>query len=443
VRTAVGLDFSAQAPILVRAARAGRQLRFERLPSLPADRPAFVAASLATHETFVRRLAVPLASADRARKVLPSLLDVQLPFPIEKCVYDFPETAAAGGQTEALAVAARIEDVEAALGRMKTAGFDPLALDHEALALWAQAQEELPATDRSPRAILYIGHDRCALVVGEGSRFLAAHGIRQGAGDLKDEALQGFVARLNQQLRVNLREAADAAFAWALVGPGIDMPGQADAMRRALQRPEGTIFLKFREPGQFLARALAARALRAGPLSCNLRSGALEHPAVVAGRRSAAVRAARWCLAAGLALCALNIGWLMLIKSRDAQAQETLTRLAVELSGLSKVPRGQEVILTQRALDERNERLAPFVEMLAPSATRLVGELLEASIARGVRMTSLSLSRQTVELSGAAPSWEAAEAMSGPLRNHGWRVDLARGEAGADERVPFTARAQK
>ncbi len=99
---AFGIDFSASKSVIVRAVGRGRRVRFEALPALPEQ--VECAAALPTYECFARRIVAPLASAEKARKVLPSLLDVQLPFPIEKCVSLFPEVIAAGAHSDALAV---------------------------------------------------------------------------------------------------------------------------------------------------------------------------------------------------------------------------------------------------------------------------------------------------------------------------------------------------
>ncbi len=298
---AFGIDFSASKSVIVRAVGRGRRVRFEALPALPEQ--VECAAALPTYECFARRIVAPLASAEKARKVLPSLLDVQLPFPIEKCVSLFPEVIAAGAHSDALAVVARVEEVEAALGRLQEQRVDATRLDHEALALWARLCDEVPPRENEIRAVAYLGLDRCALVVGRGARFLGATGSRSPSVDHQ---------RWSSFLRAQLGADADAPFTWALVGPGVAVDSQ-----RALRRPEGTTFLNVNAPDQFLARALAARAISDATLPCNFRSGPLEHPSVRARESRAARLASTACVAASIALIALCGAWRMYLATRD------------------------------------------------------------------------------------------------------------------------------
>ncbi len=429
-KTVYGLDFSERSPVIVRAERAGRGIRQERVTEIPRGERVFVASSLATHEAFARWLAAPLASAEKARKVLPSLLDVQLPFPLEKCVYDFSEVSATSAQqSEALALAARVEDVQAALGRMNRAGFDPAILDHEALALWTQALEESPPHGNELRAILYAGADRSALVLGRGRRFLAAQGSRQSVPDS---------ARIQQFLRVQLGEEANQPFTWAIVGPGAH-----DQIKEILNRPPDTPFLIYKEKATFLARALAHRALQKGPFRCNLRQGPAEHPQMALVRANEHLGAFQLCMAAAVALCIVNLAWMFFLGQRESRVQQELSGLAAELSGLPKVPKGQEVMIAERALEERTPRLAPFAEMFRPSTVEFLGSLLSASAKAGLRLNALSLKSESLALSGSAPNWAASDTLVPAIMQAGWTVNLNRGDVGVDERIPFTVEATR
>ena len=111
----IGIDWSSGRIRLARARKRGRRVECFPIGEAAPGEAAWsallararadgilVSAQVPAHATVVRFITAPLASRGKALKVLPSLLDVQLPFPLEKCRFellDVHETAL--GQTEA------------------------------------------------------------------------------------------------------------------------------------------------------------------------------------------------------------------------------------------------------------------------------------------------------------------------------------------------------
>lgn len=84
-RRACGVDLVADRLLVVPAVRRGRSGHWENpISSAPTGwrppRDAVVVGCLLQRESFTRWLTVPLAAAAKARRVLPSLLDIELPF---------------------------------------------------------------------------------------------------------------------------------------------------------------------------------------------------------------------------------------------------------------------------------------------------------------------------------------------------------------------------
>ena len=310
--TSYGIDFSAGHLTVVKCVRARKStvhspqldqdaaalpegLRGE-MDAAAAAGHAIVATGMPVHETVTRWLETPISSAAKARKVLPSLLDIQLPFPLESCLYDFIEfRRGAERGIDALAVAARTQDVVARLGACRGAGFDPARLDHEGLALWSQSIREMPAERNAVRLVVYLGHDRTALVLGQGETFQAAHSIRVGIRDLfpagadaDPNRLRSFAARVQQILHSQTTEPDHGNLQWVWTGLGAARPDALKALQSALSGQGVSRHLAHREPATFLARALGERALEPGPLPCNFRTGALAHPLEARQRAAAA-----------------------------------------------------------------------------------------------------------------------------------------------------------
>jgi hypothetical protein len=473
-RNAYGVDLSGERLLVCRGAAAKRSA-FElaadidrRAPS-PADVEilariraeaeagrAVVAACLPLHDSFARWLQAPFPSIKKTRKVLPSLLDVRLPFPLERCVFDLPVLQRLpDGRSEALAAAALAEGVASFLERLREGGIDPEIVDHEGLALWTQALAEKPPSPGALRVVVYLGEDHTALVIGRGERFLSAHAIRAGSRELAEPrragddgkraaALKNLGLKMHQVVLSQMPEEERERAAWLWTGPGADQAALIQDIRRAAGLPDATMPAVLRDPAWFLARACAARALARGPLPCNLRTGSLVHPRVAGRREAAGRRAVAACLAAGLALCAVNSAWLIALDRRKQSLQDRLSAVAHELAQSARVPRGQEVTVAERAVAERRLAIAPFVESFSPSPATLLSDMLQVCRQNGLELGSADLQRGSVELAGSAADWKSCEVLSRFLAGQGWLAsEPERSDAGADERVHFVVRASR
>jgi hypothetical protein len=435
-----GVELAGPRVILVRARGARSEpiadpaaLRDTLARDLAAGRARLVAAAGA-HESVLRRLVVPLAAADKARRVLPSQLDVALPFPLESCVYAFPQVEPAGdGQTEALAVAVRRTEWEALLCRHTEALAEPTDLDHEGLALWEEALHAAGSTTPAGlHGVLHVAHDHVTLALGRGERLLATPALRRG-----DESLAALLARFTPTLRALLPGEADAACPWLLTGPGLNTRGAAAELQAA--RP-GSADRVAAEPATFLTRALVRRAAGRGRWPCNLRQGADEHPAVRRRRARQAARAQALALAAGLVLLVGSLVGRSWLQRETAQAHEALNREAMQVTGLSRVPRGQEVELVRRALADQGKREDVFLAAVSGSTLELVTRLSAAAREAGATLDRLRLEGSVFELAGRSTDHAAGERLVAALAAQGWNSELLRGEAAAGEPLAFTVK---
>jgi hypothetical protein len=195
-----------------------------------------------------------------------------------------------------------------------------------------------------------------------------------------------------------------------------------------------------REPAAFLARALARRAGGSCALPCTLRRDAGEHPALRRRREQSLARAQIIALAAGLALLIGALAWQTWLDRRTEGLRAELNRQAVALTGLSRVPRGQELELARRALAERGRRSDPFLAAVSGSTLDLVTRRSAATREAGATQDRRQGEGPAFELVGRAPDRAAGERLVAALAAQGWNSELSQGEAGADARTPFTVK---
>jgi hypothetical protein len=407
--------------------------------ALQGDIPCVV--SLAPRESFTRWLEAPFAGLGKAARVFPSLLDIQLPFALEECVYCLLDTQRRAGRTvRALAAGAREETLGSRIEAMQGLGLDPVVIDHEGLALWTQSLREIPPAggDAATRVVVNLGGAHTTLAIGEGGEFARAHSLR-----VPDATRIGRLVRahFDCSTRASRGDASasqqSGAIEWLWAGPGTS--DSTAALQEELQRDWRGRHRTHLEPNTFLARALATRALIPGPLRCDLRTGVLRHPTVAARQGKRATRLALLFLASGLVLCSGNLLLQQRIGASRAGMQRAFHAKASRLAGASLgEARGEQAVrIVATSLADRKARLRPFLDAFEPSLTGILSGAMRIGKRHGLSYEALLLDRDMVDIRGAAPTWTSCDELTGFLRQAGYTVKLSREEALVNDTVPF------
>ena len=387
--------------------------------------------------TAVRRLRAPFASVRKAAKVWPALLDVDLPFPVESAACSYGAPRVENGGTAALAAALRRSDLETFLETCRAAGADPTHCDAEALALWSQHVAEAPPVRADGvRALVWLGAEHVVVARGRGAEFMAAHVLRASplAGDPQAFAAL-WAGRARQILATHLAETAATELDLWWTGPGAEDEARLADLRRALPADVACRHETHRQPASFLARALARRA--ADGSGVNFRSGIDAHPAVVRAESRDRRRAYLGVAAAALLVLALNLGEAVARRGHLAAVQRDLAALARSVAG-EAVPRGQEILMVERAISRRDEETKPFRIARDPAGMEAqLARVLEEATALGVEISQLGLSPAAISLRGAAPNQPVFETFAERLEAGGWSVQSEASGTAPDGRPQF------
>lgn len=396
------------------------------------------AGCLAVQESLTLWLNSPLASRAKAEKVLPALLDIQLPFPVEDCLYQFVEfRRTPEGTVSALVCAARREAIQACLERYQAQGTDPMLLDHEGLALWTQGLVEWPAEPRRHRVLIYLANDHATLVIGCGKRYGNAHSLQMPASPTPNDDL---INRLQLILHAGL--PADTGVQWLFCGAHTGEAAMVEMLHRSLTSVWPGPLTLIAEPAAFLARALCARALKRGPLRCNLRQQNFTHPAVRRAADARARAAAAVILIAGILLAGFSFTSRLLGERRFNRIKSEIAAVAGELAPGVTIPYGWEIPEVQKAWEKQAPQTAPFLDAFTPSLAVRLAEVIKAGQASAVRFETLSLKRNRLILTGVAEDWDQCGQLEQRLKALGYTVKLERQEAVAEAEVRFTVNAE-
>ncbi len=425
---AYGLDLSASPPRCCRMAARGTPKAVPwPLPETVRREIESGAAALAVAApaalTVVRRMEAPFASVRKAARIWPSLLDMDLPFPVEAAQCDFAPAETLDGKAVTLACAIRRSDLGALLRDVSDRGIAPAFCDAEAPALWSQHLRETPPVDAArPVMLVHAAAGHLSVLCGRGHRLERVHVLRT-APDRLEPAL--WLARFRRLCAAPETDGGTPATVWWSGGD----ESVLDRLRGAL---EGALPLRHathREPDLFLARALATRAV--GGHCTAFLSGDFLQPAL-ARRRSRRGRAlALAAIAVSLAVLALNtaIRWRFRAERDDLQRQLASTAAALVDGPL--VP-GQEVLMAERALADAEPGWEAVRAALAPDTHGMQAlERLRGLAGRGVQFTRVAWTPAGLEIAGNAPSPQSLEGLPG------WAPDVSVQPAGEDGRVAF------
>jgi hypothetical protein len=376
-------------------------------------------------QTVIRRLRAPFASIQKAGKVWASLLDVELPFPVESALCSYGAPRIDKGGTVATAAAIRKGDLAAFDETCRTAGFIPTHCDAEALALWDQQTVEVPPVrGELPRAIVWLGADHVMVARGRGVDFMAAHVLRASPLADSPDGRQAFdvlwATRARQILAAHLAETGGTEMDLWWAGPGAEDEVRVARLRNALPGEFAIRHETHRQPASFLARALARRA--AEDTGVNFKTGELTHPALLRLQARNRQQAYLGAIAAAVLVLLLNGGETILRKNRAAALQRELTATAQSIVG-EPIPLGQESLLVERAISRRDEETQPFRNAMDAEGVegRLARAIAEAG-ALGVEISRLAMSSAAIAIEGSAPSIQAIEGLVERLRGQGWAV---------------------
>ena len=382
-----------------------------------------VAAALPSTACVTRVLETPLKSKAKALRVLPSLLDIQLPFALEDCVYGFSTIRRIPTGTASIACAARKGDIEEALSNLNRQGVDPAHLYPEPFVLWQQALRESTFATGEPAALLFVSTQHYTLILGDGPHMISTHGGRLDAeGNLPEATLV--------QL---LRRAGPTRHRWLICGPG--NPALLEHLQKACSTHGAAQVAQ--DPANMLPKALAAAALEPSGSVPDFRSGPFEHPMVQQNQNRDLVKSGLLYGLAGLILAVTSLGTLFVKKATWQESRSDLVARATRFTGYAPQP-GMEVLEAERAVEAMQPELMAFKAVYSPGPISTLDTWLRTAQQAGLKLNRISIQTDTTELAGVSPAWEDSEALLVAVQARYPDARLVREDAGRDEQIHFT-----
>ena len=422
---AYGVDPNDGSPIVIACKRSSGRLSYSPATMDNLNQEGAVIATCPTaRESLTRWIHSPLKQHAKAIRVLPSLLDVQLPFPLEDCQFSFAQLRSTPTGIEALAVATRNSGIADHLAELPV---NPQVIDQEGLALWTQALHEATGPAIGLRIIIHLSASHLTIVLGQDDDFLSAHTLSHDNPQ-----------RIERLIRPRLTTGTPVTWVWT--GAGTADPQRVSSLKQGLEEIAPGTSQAIDTPAEFLARALATRALIAGNLRTNLRGGPFIHPAMASNQTTSTAGAAILCLIAGLLMTGVSVRCDQVIDDRHSDIHDTFKTLAESVSGASIGPlKGSTAMNFVTTEFEARSTAAPFfAHMTRAKLSRSLDELLREGKRLDVRFNRLSLDTDAIYLSGTCGDWDHVDTLAAFTRDLGWNVTFSRQELPENERITFT-----
>ena len=368
-----------------------------------AGRGAWIASALPAQQHVLKMLEAPFANAAKASKVFASLLDLELPFPLESCRTAFlVPRRTAEGRVATLAAAARNEDVAALLGALRDAGLAPATMDLEGLALWDEWQRRDVESFKAAAGILAVLEPgRLVVLCSRGGAF-ADLGVYRF--DPSGSPAPELATRILRKLR---SLPGFDRWTWAWAGPESANAPLCQAIETELAGDADLPpFRRIADGETLLESALARRLMTRGSARCNLLDASEASPALAAALRRRDCAALTWMAAAGAALLALSTAWLVHAGRMSRGAQERVDRAFTALTGQPNLQRGAEVLVAERMATAGANRA--FEQAFEPGAELLLRELLRAGLGQAAAFHRIEWSDGRLTARGTVPDPAAA-----------------------------------
>ena len=404
---------------------------------------AWLASALPVHLGIVRKLSAPFPSESKALKVFPSLLDIDIPFPLEQCDYAFLQPQhTPSGHVETTALAVRHEELDAFLDEFEKLNVRPSYVDHEGLVLWTQCLLEQPVSAAGDtRIVVWLGRTRTIIMVGEGRGLEAVHSIRSGADELASgHGITGWARRLQRFLKTRISADKNTEKCWIWAGPGASQADLLDAVVDAVAAEFSPEKHVLPEPEGILSRGLASRILAPARDPFNFLSGDREDPGMKIARNRRNMFTAVYFSVCGLLLVVLSMGFEFFLKKQDREYQAVIDRQYLDIVGAPNLQRGQEVLLAGRALETIQLQNKPFIEVFDPSLCKPAGAFLRAAYQQDVHIKKFSIDGEHIEVEGLMPDWELSGVLQSVVEAEGYEVEITKGE-GNQSRTSFMLKA--
>ena len=403
------------------------------------DKYSPAAGCIGIQESLTLWLDTPFTSKNKALRVLPSMLDVQLPFPLEDCCYCFVHFQRKTANTiSVLAVAARRAAVQQCLDSYRSFGIDPMVIDHEGLALWQQSGAEKPVQPDMTRIVVNLEPDHISFALGSGNLFLNSHSLQMPGGAGAAITPEETHRRMHRILCAELHPGQPVE--WIFCGALARQAEFINALHRLLNVEWPGAAMVLESPDTFLPRALATRALGSGRFLCNLRRQELTHPAVQAVRRRHSAHAGILLLLTGILLCLFNLAWDTIGSFKFNNAKREIGRLTGELAPGRAVPYGQEAAEVRQVVQKRLTEFEPLLNVFAQPLSIRLAEIINSGRKADLNYTRLELSRGKLSIQGTTEDWNNCELLTKRLDAMGCKVEIERGDAEDDNLVHFTVK---
>ncbi len=449
---------------MVRAERSGRKISFENIKfdckeiETAVACGAAIAVGMPVGQTIATRISAPFKSESKARRIFPTLLDIQLPFPLEDCLYNFTETipeigvsphitssaendkssASKNNAITTLAIAARKTDIERRLSELANKGIDPHVLDYEGIALWTQFLHEysdnkyIKNNHESFNILTFLRGEEGILVVGRGTYFLNAHKFKTAEPATLDRYLQTTF----NKLEYSNKKSPDINWFWA--GSDVYDNNNAKTLKTHISKRWVDKSTTVDDPETFLARALATRALLPGPLRTNLRIDKFIHSGAQTHIHTAKNRTATTILIAGMLLCCASIIWEYSSAMQHNLFRKQFKSRIVNMLGYSPPAQGANLLLiAERELETISEQQKPLSNIFLPSLLTELQKIVNITNKHNLKIEQLQLETGKLQINGTSTIKDNIQHLTKSISDMGYNSEITVEKTDDDETVIF------
>ncbi len=377
---------------------------------------AAIAFVLPASETLVLNVNVPLSSKKKALQVLPSMLDVQLPFPLEHCIFKVIHLEKMPDDTYRFTVVvAKRSIIEKYLKWFHNKGIELQAMYSEVALSLSIAQEIYPKGEKS--VIINLEEASISLVVVEEDTVKASYAFKLN-NTISERDLNQWIKRI-----AKAENLASQCYNFVLIGKETKSKLANEILSKLALDQKVNITT---HPAAEFAITHAACSLSSSSKhnTLNFLEDEYESEKVRTLKNKMASRRLLIIASAALFLILINFFHIGLCHLKQKEIDTEIASLTQKILPETSLPKGMELFEINRKMQQHLEKTITLQEIVENYVLSVFSKVTTNLIRKNILISNLSINDQQILVTGSTANWKDCEELANLFKDQGYTVAL-------------------
>jgi type II secretory pathway component PulL len=396
---------------------------------------AIVSSALPIKDTLLLNFNIPLSSKKKALQVLPSMLDVQLPFPLEDCLYKVVSSRKLMDNTLSFTtIIVRRKIMERHLAFLQENGVVVDHLDSEATVLFEEGSLVFPKSKKI--VVINMERESISVIISEEQAIKSAYTLKVER-DKKNEELDLWLKRITKIENLNSQH-----FDMVITGKDASsiLAGEIARKLSSSISPEVSIM----PDSEFaFTETIAKRLITPKKYTLNFLEDEYEPKRAKECKMRLMRMRSLFLLAVSVALIFINSLHYIFWYLKKSNLEQAIASLSQKIMPETRLPKGMEIFEINRKMLQHSEEIQPLVGIVANQTFSTFSSLLANIAKKNLIISNLTINDKQIVISGNSTVWQDCEELANWLKTKGFTVTLEKKSFSTFNTTQFAIKADK